>query len=176
LYIYILKGNEITITNNDDLTIVQDRNPETQMPFTSEEEAIAWATKYIKTMDINANITNSFDVAKAIKKKDMMDSYNKELYKGFSSEASGTLSNYDYTESSQTKLSKLFLLKANNIIEYPTAVFTKENEIQMLSEEQLTKLLTDLAKWEWSVQFKFHEKTIAIEAAANNEELEAIVW
>ncbi|AGF55612.1 ABC-type iron transport system FetAB ATPase subunit [Clostridium saccharoperbutylacetonicum] len=48
---YFNSNSEIVLTNDLDINIVQHVNPVTQKYFANKDEAIAWATEYIKHFD-----------------------------------------------------------------------------------------------------------------------------
>lgn len=49
---YFSKELEITITNDIDITIVQEKNPNTQSFFLNKEEAVAWALSIAQNLGV----------------------------------------------------------------------------------------------------------------------------
>lgn len=168
-------GYQIHATNGSDINIVQAFDPTTGQYFASEDEAIAWIKQYLQLNGIEDIIASPIDELKTAKTGAARKAYATELAKGFDSEASGVLSHYAYDEAAATKLSKLFLLRANGMLTYPTTVFTVDNQMQSLSADQLTALLTDVSKFEWDIQLKLHNILVNIDACTTEEDLKNLI-
>lgn len=54
---YIFSNNEIYLTNDVSIFVLQDRNPQTQQRFTNKDEAVTWAEEYVK--ELNETLTQS---------------------------------------------------------------------------------------------------------------------
>jgi hypothetical protein len=75
-YYFNNNTTEIVLTNDIDINIVQNRNPNTQQYFTSQDDAIAWANEFVK--EINETLVAS---ATKIEQPSEIDLLKQEQFK-----------------------------------------------------------------------------------------------
>lgn len=54
---YTFSNNELYLTNDVSIFVLQDRNPQTQQRFANKDEAVTWAEEYVK--ELNETLTES---------------------------------------------------------------------------------------------------------------------
>jgi hypothetical protein len=80
--------------------------------------------------------------------------YNQALTKGFSSNASGSTLNYNYSADSQTLFMKLILGVTANIITFPYPINDDTGKSFSYSQAQIGQLIKDLTAFESNLQAK----------------------
>jgi hypothetical protein len=104
IFTYTYENGELTLTNNFDVTIVQVKNPITQEYFKDEEDALAWATEHVKSLDDVIDLTSVLDKLKSEKSKEIEKSYYNQMCQGFDSEANGDKIRIPMTRKLRTNL------------------------------------------------------------------------
>lgn len=111
----------------------------------------------------------------ALKSNEINTAYNQALSAGFTSSASGTATQYLYNSEAQTAFTKLFLLRANGLLTYPTTVYSATGITIQLTDAQLTQLLQDIAIFELSLKNKQHTFLTQVQTATTVDQINAIV-
>jgi cell shape-determining protein MreC len=58
-YYFNSNTTEIVLTNDIDINLVQNRNPNTQQYFNTQDEAIAWANDFVKEMNATTGLNET---------------------------------------------------------------------------------------------------------------------
>ena len=86
MFRYYFNSNiEIVITNDNDMTIIQNTNPNTQKAFNNKDEAIQWATEYVTSL--GETLLSNLDVCKSKKKEEISQWCRDAINIGFESTA-----------------------------------------------------------------------------------------
>lgn len=165
---------------DDNLNVYFDQtfNSFTGNPFTNEQECIDYCNTlgYINTPVIEIPDEITINNLKESKVKEIEMLYNNEILKGFNSSANGTDKHYSYGTGAQDAFQKLFLLKANNALQYPTDIYTSTGDTISLSESQLQQLLLDIEVWEYTLEKKLHSLLQDISLSTDIDSIQNIKW
>jgi hypothetical protein len=176
-YKYNIEDNIITLTS-DETRISQDRNPQTQQKFQSEQDALEWAKDYVSNFEDTLNMTSELDLLKQDKIKEMNIACEKAICTGFYSSALGEKHFYAFDkEEAQinfTQQSSLINLAPDRY----TIIYWKTEDAGVLAhaKEQFINVLFDADTHKtsnismyWSLKDKINNCTC-------EDEVNAISW
>ena len=121
-------------------------------------------------------VPDTLEEYKVWKKNKINEDYLSTVKSGFQSSTSGTELIYGYADLDQMKWLKLFTSVNSGIVQYPVPIFTKDNTMVLLDENQIRQLLIDINIWEWENQTRLHQKWSDVDACETIEDTQNINW
>jgi hypothetical protein len=122
-------------------------------------------------------VPQALNVVQATQEQLITNAYTNALTQGFTSSASGTVTQYPYTSTAELTFDELYLELMSNKITYPCSVYdVNSNVIQYANATQLTQLFTDIASFKATQNSKMHGYLSQIDACTDAASVQAIVW